>query len=123
MLDSRVQKIQLYKELDVDFGSLFPEEVEGYISTVLSKRHTYFEFLLILPKLEDDIVFNEIVDDVMLIFFEKGSKYKIRRVTNEEIEIYKKNKYFTPILSFDPYTVLNDKLGFFWLVPPKHLRQ
>ena len=123
LYESRVQKIQLHKELDADFGSLFPKEVEGYISTILSKRQHYFEFLLILPKIEDDLAFNEIVDDVMLSFFETGSKYRIRRVTDEEVEFYEKNKYFTPIISFDPHTVINDKLGFFWLVPPKHLRQ
>ena len=123
LLENRVQKIPLYRELDADFGSHSPSEVEFYVSTVASKSHGYFDFLLMIPEIEDDIAFKELVEDIMLTFFEKGDKYKIRRITDEEANYYEKNKYVTPILSFDPSTIINDKLGFFWLVPPKHLWQ
>ena len=123
LYESRVQKIPLYKELDADFGTFFPTDVDSYISTVASKSHGYFDFLLLIPELDDDLVFKEIIDDIMLIFFEKGDKYKLRKITDEEITYYEKNKYITPILSFDPNTMINDKLGFFWLIPPKYLWQ
>jgi len=123
LCESRVQKIPLYKELDADFGSLSPKGVESYVTTVASKQHGFLDFLLMIPEMEDDYVFKELVEDIMLTFFERGDKYKVRRITEDEVAYYEKNKYHSPILSFDPNTLINDRLGFFWLVPPKHLWQ
>jgi len=123
MLDRYIQKTQLSCDLDIDFGQLFPTSIEGYLITIKSLDLGRFKFLLILPEIESDARFEKIVDNIMHMFFSTGDKYWLRRVTEDEIDEYQKNKYLTPILSFDQRTVSLKQISFFWLVPPLSLRQ
>jgi len=112
--DSCVQKVQLPKELDVDFGCFFPTDIKGYTITV-----GFEQFLLLIPNMRKP---KSVIQDIMAVFF-KDEKYQTEPVTDEEIGNFETNKYHLPILSYDPNTLLDDKISFFWLIPPISLRQ
>lgn len=121
--NSSVQKSQLIKEFDADFGCFFPTGIRSFIITVGTKCSNFMEqlqFLVLIPKEEQSKV---IIKDIMNIFFDKGDRYASRYIRDDEIENLETNKYKFPILSYDPHTLLNDKISFFWLVPPLYLRQ
>ena len=126
MSETFVQRIPLSKELDADFGRLFPTEVEGYtvaVATIESEFKYNFQFLLIVPECANKESLKELIGDVMVEFFDSGDKYTVKKITDIEIENCRVNKYKTPIISFDPTTISNDILSFFWLIPPKNLWQ
>lgn len=126
MMESFVQRIPLSKELDVDFGRLFPTEVEGFIVIMTSKESEFkskFQFLLIAPECVNTEELKELIGDVMVAFFDTGDKYTVKKITDIEIENCRENRYKTPIISFDPTTINNDTINFFWLIPPRYLWQ
>ena len=82
MMESFVQRIPLSKELDVDFGRLFPTEVEGFIVIMTSKESEFkskFQFLLIAPECVNTEELKELIGDVMVAFFDTGDKYTVKK--------------------------------------------
>ena len=116
--DSCVQKVQLPKELDADFGCFFPTDIKSYVITIFSRQP--LDFLLLIPNMKRT---KSVIQEVMLNFFEKGDKYLVKDASDQDIQNFETNKYHLPILSYDPNTLLDDKISFFWLVPPIYLRQ
>lgn len=122
--DGRVFKMHLPVELDPDFGNIQPDKGQGFVVTVFKKnkdgiRKRRFKFLLLIPDIDiSDGDLMCILEGVTEIFLEKKEEYKIRDLTDEDVGEYTKD---TPVLSFHPKSIYDEKIGFFWQKPPHHL--
>ena len=122
-LESHVFKMHLPVELDPDFGNAKPSNGHGFVLSVYKRKYGVrkfkYEFILLIPCRdlpEEDIEI--LLDEVTEIFLERNEDYKIRDLCDEDVDEYTKD---TPVLSFHPKSVYDEKIGFFWQKPPKHL--
>ena len=119
-IDTRVQKIPLPVELDPDFGNQRPENVQGFVINVKNRLSFYtYKFILLMPPIECDTELEELIKDVMKRFLETRDKYTIRDLSDEDVNFFESKP--TPILSFHPDSLLDDKISFYWQTPPRHL--
>lgn len=122
-IDSRVFKMHLPVELDPDFGNLKPDKGHGFVVTVFKKtkegKKRKYEFILLIPDTDiPDEDLECLLDGVAETFLERNEEYRIRDLTDEDVDEYTKD---TPVLSFHPKSVYDEKIGFFWQKPPHHL--
>jgi hypothetical protein len=117
-VETRVHKISLPLELDPDFGSQYPNNVEGFVVTVRNTRDVY-EFILLMPAIDDDAEMTSLVQDVMHSFLESSDKYDLRDLSDIDVALFE--KFSLPVLCFHPDSVLSDKISFFWQIPPRDL--
>jgi len=125
-IDCSVFKMQLPVELDPDFGNSKQDNGHGFVVSVFKKskenskeKKFKYQFILLVPNADipdDDleVLFSGIADN----FFEKNEEYRIRDLTDEDVEKYTKD---TSILSFHPESIHDERVGFFWQKPPRHL--
>jgi hypothetical protein len=117
-VETRVNKISLPLELDPDFGSQYPNNVEGFVVTVRNTLDVY-EFILLMPPIDDDVEMTSLVRDVMLSFLEPADKYDIRDLSDIDVALFE--KFSLPVLCFHPDSTQSDKISFFWQIPPRDL--
>lgn len=124
---TKVRRIQARPDLDPDFGDLQPDYVDAYMISVTPNRgadlENRYNFITLLPELEDEEDSKSLLSDVMDEFLVKGDKYSVREFSDDKIEEYIANGSYGPIISFDPDSLECSKISFLWLVPPKHLMQ
>lgn len=118
-IDTRVRKIALPLELDPDFGDQHPEDVKGFVIDVITRNNREYTLILLMPEVEDDIELEELIFDVLKRFLEPKAKYTIRDLDDEDVVYFENNPL--PVLSFHPSSLLDDKICFYWQIPPKHL--
>lgn len=120
-LDTRVRKIALPLELDPDFGDLAPENVQGFVLDVLTRKNREYSLILLMPMIECDEELEELISEVLMRFLERRAKYTIRDLDDEDVEIFKDLQI--PVLSFHPASLADEKICFYWQIPPRHLMQ
>lgn len=119
-LDTRVQEIHLPVEYDPDFGTQRPQDVVGFVVTSYSAT-SHFDFILLMPNVDDDDELNALIQDVMSSFLPEQRKYTLRDIDDEDVVLFEKK--YTPLLSFVPESLMDDRICFYWQFPPKHRMQ
>lgn len=122
LINLRVKKIELLKEFDPDFSDeLLDEEAIGFNVTVVRNEDNFtYSFILLVPDLDNDCEITKIIEDVLFLFLDTNESYVLRDMTETDLFLLDSDNN-QPILKFHPHSILDEKISFYWLTPPKHL--
>ena len=121
LIDGRVRQIPMRAELDPTFGGTHPEIAEAFAVEVFSEERGDYNFIALLPEMETLEECHDLLHEVLREFIPGTDKYHFRSFTDKDNDDLGDQGSHTTMLSFDPKSLGDDKIGFTWLVPPRFL--
>jgi len=111
----KMSRVNTNVTLDPDFGKIVRQVDNCYWVSVTPPKILPYRFILLMPIIEDDEMFEECLYLSINQLVEDGSK---TMVENFDMDTFDKVSKSTYIASFDP----NNQDVFYWLSPPNHLK-